>query len=159
MGDDYTIFITEGMIYEYAYGKKCCIRTKIPLRYLLIMLTNRFFDPGQTPAMRSLAEITIAGMVSVVVTAYIVPPYLFRKLVSKRGKRRKAPLTIKNMAYTIYGFTAFLIGVVFLTLAGVVLLVLGRRSEKNKLRFHKTLQAVCRLAIYHVREQPCSCLI
>ena len=152
MGDDYTIFITEGMIYEYAYGKKMLhtYKNTVALSSLIMLTGIGSLILAKHPAMRSLAEITIAGMVSVVVTAYIVPPYLFRKLVSKRGKRRKAPLTIKNMAYTIYGFTAFLIGVVFLTLAGVVLLVLGRRSEKNKLRFHKTLQAVCRLAIYHV---------
>ncbi len=152
LGDDYTIFITEGMMYEYAYGKKMLrtYKNTVALSSLIMLTGIGSLILAKHPAMRSLAEITIVGMVSVVVTAYIIPPYLFKKLVTKRGKYRTAPLTVKNMVYTTYAFTAFLIGVAYLTFSAIVWLGIGKRNEKNKKRFHKRFQWVCRYVIYRV---------
>lgn len=152
LGDDYTIFITEGMIYEHAYGKKMLrtYKNTVALSALIMLAGIGSLIIARHPAMRSLAQITIIGMVSVVITAYIIPPYLYRKLVTKRGQKREEPLTIVNMAYSVYAFSFFLFGVVYLSLTGILLLMFGRRNEKNKVRFHKVLQNICRFVIYHV---------
>jgi hypothetical protein len=49
------------------------------------------------PALFSLAEVTIIGMFSVVLMAYLFPPLIFRWLVYAHGKERFRPLTIKNV--------------------------------------------------------------
>jgi hypothetical protein len=49
------------------------------------------------PALYSLAEVTIIGMFSVVLMAYLFPPLIFRWLVYSHGKERLRPLTIKNL--------------------------------------------------------------
>lgn len=152
LGDDYTIFITEGMIYEHAFGKKMLSTYKntVALSALIMLAGIGSLIVARHPAMRSLAQITIIGMISVVISAYIIPPYLYRKLVTKRGHRREEPLTIMNMTYSAVAFSFFLLGVFYLTLAGTLLLIFGGRSEKNKVRFHKILQDMCRFVIYRV---------
>lgn len=156
LGDDYTIFITEGMMHEYAYGKKMLSTYKntVALSALIMLAGIGSLIVAVHPAMRSLAQVTIVGMISVVITSYIVPAYLFRKLVTKRGHYRQTPLTLWNMWWSFFAFTFFLMGVVFLSVSGAVLVLLGGRNEKNKLRFHGILQGMCRYVISHMPESP-----
>jgi len=152
LGDDYTIFITEGMIYEYTYRKKMLgtYKNTVALSALIMLAGIGSLILAKHPAMQSLAQITIIGMVSVVITAYVVPPFLYRLLVTKRGKYRDEPLTIKNLFYSTVSFAFFLLGVIYLSLAGRFLLVFGGRNERNKLRFHKILQRICHYVTYHI---------
>ncbi|MFA6652290.1 MAG: 1-acyl-sn-glycerol-3-phosphate acyltransferase [Bacteroidales bacterium] len=154
LGDDYTIFITEGMIYEYTYRKKMLgtYKNTVALSALIMLAGIGSLILAKHPAMRSLAQVTIIGMVSVVITAYVVPPFLYRLLVTKRGKYRDEPLTIRNFFHSAVSFTFFLMGVVYLSLAGRFLLVFGGRNERNKLRFHRILQGICRFVTFRVPE-------
>jgi predicted RND superfamily exporter protein len=88
LGDDYTIFITEGMMYEYARGKKMLgtYKNTVALSALIMLAGIGSLIVAQHPAMRPLAEITILGMVSVVITAYVLPPTSSGKLVTKRER-------------------------------------------------------------------------
>jgi len=152
LGDDYTIFITEGMIYEYTYRKKMLgtYKNTVALSALIMLAGIGSLIFAKHPAMHSLAQVTIIGMISVVMTAYVIPPFLYRMLVTKRGKYRDEPLTLTNFFYSAVSFTFFLLGVVYLSLAGRFLLIFGGRNERNKLRFHKILQSVCRFVIFRI---------
>ena len=94
-GDDYTIFITEGLIDEFAYRKKvlASFKNSIMVSALIMFIGMGSLIVARHPALHSLAEVTIVGMFSVVLMAWIVPPALFSFLVKKRGKYRKMPLT------------------------------------------------------------------
>ncbi|MBQ5453508.1 MAG: hypothetical protein IIT56_11035, partial [Bacteroidales bacterium] len=98
-GDDYTIFITEGCQWEYAYRRKMLSSYKesIIMSALIMFAGIGTLIFAKHPALFSLAQITVAGMFSVVLTAYIFPPLIFRFLTSKGGKLRKRPLTLKNI--------------------------------------------------------------
>ena len=152
LGDDYTIFITEGMIYEYTYRRKMLgtYKNTVALSALIMLAGIGSLILARHPAMRSLAQVTIIGMVSVVITAYVVPPFLYRLLVTKRGKYRDEPVTLRNFFYSAVSFTFFLLGVIYLSLAGRFLLFFGGRNERNKLRFHKILQGICRFVVFRV---------
>jgi predicted exporter len=98
-GDDYTIFMTEGCQSEYANRRKVLSSYK---RSILQSAIIMFIGIGtliisQHPAMRSLAEVTIIGMMCVVLMAYMIPPMLFKWLTYKNGKCRKHPITIKTI--------------------------------------------------------------
>ena len=97
-GDDYTIFMTEGCQYEYAYRRKMLSSYKhsIILSALIMFIGIGALIIAKHPALYSLAEVTIIGMFSVVLMAYLFPPLLFRCLVYSHGKERLQPLTIKN---------------------------------------------------------------
>lgn len=98
-GDDYTIFITEGCQSEYTYRRKVLSSYKSSiLQSALIMFVGiGTLIISQHPAMRSLAEVTIVGMLCVVLMAYMIPPLLFRWLTTKEGEYRKHPITIKTL--------------------------------------------------------------
>ena len=98
-GDDYTIFMTEGCQYEYAYRKKMLASYKhsIMISALIMLIGIGSLILARHPALRSLAEVTIVGMFSVVLMAWLFPPLIFRWLVYSKGKERQRPLTLRNV--------------------------------------------------------------
>lgn len=98
-GDDYTIFMTEGCQYEYTHRRPILASYK---RSILQSAAIMFVGIGtlivaRHPALRSLAVVTIIGMFSVVLMAYLVPPLLFKWLTTRRGKVRRYPLTFRSL--------------------------------------------------------------
>lgn len=81
-GDDYTIFVTEGCLYEYRHGKKMLASHKrsIALSALIMFIGIGSLIFTKHPALHSLAEVTIVGMFSVVLMAYVIPPLLFGRM-------------------------------------------------------------------------------
>ena len=79
-GDDYTIFMTEGCISEYEHGKPVLAPYKrsIVLSALIMFIGIGTLIFAKHPALHSLAEVTIIGMFSVVLMAYLIPPLLFK---------------------------------------------------------------------------------
>lgn len=82
-GDDYTIFITEGLIKDYRNGGKILIsyQKSIILSALIMFVGIGSLIIAKHPAMHSLAEVTIIGMSVVVLMAWIVPPIAFNLFV------------------------------------------------------------------------------
>jgi predicted exporter len=79
-GDDYTIFMTEGCISEYVRGKPvfASYKRSIILSALIMFIGIGSLIFARHPALHSLAEVTIIGMFSVVLMAYLIPPLLFK---------------------------------------------------------------------------------
>lgn len=79
-GDDYTIFVVEGLLYERRYGKKIVNRYKqsILLSAIVMLLSIGVLVFAKHPAMRSLGAVTLIGMGSVVLMAFAVPPVLLK---------------------------------------------------------------------------------
>lgn len=78
-GDDYTIFVVEGLRNEQLYGKRLLNQFKqsIILSSLVMLLAIGVLVFTKHPAMHSLGMVTLIGMVVVVIMAFIVPPLLF----------------------------------------------------------------------------------
>ena len=94
-GDDYTIFMTEGCQYEYAYRQPMLASYKqsIIISALIMFIGIGALIFAKHPALRSLAQVTIVGMFSVVLMAWLLPPIIFRWLVSDRNGYRRRPLS------------------------------------------------------------------
>ena len=140
-GDDYTIFVTEGLIHEYTYRKKmlASFKKSIILSAVILFIAIGMLIFAKHPAMRSLAELTIVGMFSVVLCAYLFPPLIYKWLVYAKEENRIMPITLWNLLKTIFSFTAFLICSIFATLAGFFILTIGGKLERNKLLYHRLL--------------------
>ena len=95
-GDDYTIFITDGLINEYAYHKKLLpsYKNSIVISALIMFIGMGSLIVARHPALHSLAEVTIVGMLTVVLMAWIVPPLIFGWLVRNSKGARPEPLTL-----------------------------------------------------------------
>ena len=141
LGDDYSIFIMEGSVKEHSMNKK--ILDSYKLAVILSALTM-FIGIGtlvisKHPAMKSLGTVTIIGMVSVVIIAYTILPFLYRWLNFKNGEKRTMPVTIRNVANSVYSFGAFLTGSIVHSILGFFLFKLTRPNDRKKLFFHRCL--------------------
>lgn len=154
-GDDYTIFITEGLLYENATGQP---RLREYRRSVIISAILMFVGIGtlviaKHPAMRSLGEVAVIGMGCVVLMACTVPPAIFRWFTMRHGQPRRIPITLKRIAITwvpLLVFAIFALAIVTpLTLVYIALP--GNRKRKRDI-YHGF---VCSVAHLGARLMPC----
>lgn len=139
-GDDYTIFITEGLLYEYKTGQKrlASYKRSVALSGLLMFVGMGCLIFARHPALRSLGEVTVIGMFTVVFMAYYLPPVVFGWLTTRQGRRRDQPLTLRRMAFTLAAMARFL-AVTVLWLLPCAWIHAHRRhmTPRRRLRFHE----------------------
>ena len=82
-GDDYTIFVVEGLLYEHRTGKPILpqYRQSIFLSALIMLVGIGILVLAIHPAMHMLGAVTLIGMCTVVLMALTIPNLLFRLLV------------------------------------------------------------------------------
>ena len=152
-GDDYTIFITEGLVYEYAYGKKRLATYKNSVFHSAVIM---FIGIGalvlaKHPAMRSLGEVTVIGMFIVVVMAYYLPPVIFRWLTEKKGVKRDIPLTLKRLVYSIYALVGYVLLMFLFAYPYTFFHFLFKGgSEESRLKYHQFIQRMSRFLLKRV---------
>ncbi len=78
-GDDYTIFVVEGLINQERMGERLLKQYKqsIILSALVMLMAIGVLVFAKHPAMFSLGAVTLIGMTTVVAMAFIIPPILF----------------------------------------------------------------------------------
>ena len=149
-GDDYTIFITEGLLYEYTYGKRMLknYRNSVILSGVLMFIGIGTLIFAKHPAMRSLAEVAIIGMATVVFMACYLPPFIFGWLTKKKGRLRQVPLTLKRMVYTFLTLLVFFIfAFILVTPLTLLYILLVPPSEKKRYRYHQMIAFFMRAAL------------
>ena len=79
-GDDYTIFVVEGLLYEHRTGKAILPQYKqsIFLSALIMLIGIGILVLAVHPAMHSLGVVTLIGMSIVLLMAMTIPPLLFK---------------------------------------------------------------------------------
>ena len=147
-GDDYTIFITEGLLYENATGRR---RLKEYRRSVIISAALMFVGIGtlivaRHPAMRSLAEVAMIGMGCVVLMACVVPPMVFHWLTMRHSVKRDVPITLGRIVITVAPLLVFAL-FALLVATPVTLLSYITPGPRNRKRdaFHRFICGVARL--------------
>lgn len=152
-GDDYTIFMTEGACYEYAYRRKmlASYKNSIIISALIMFIGIGTLIVAKHPALHSLAQVTIAGMFSVVLMAYLFPPLIFNFLV--RGKRgyRVRPVVLMPLLAMAWSALVFLLQLLTVYAYGFCLFVLTRKTERKTLLFRRYIR---RLYMFDLRHIP-----
>lgn len=153
-GDDYTIFITEGLMYEYTTGKQRLAHYKnsVALSAIIMFIGIGTLIFSKHPAMRSLAEVAIIGMITVVIMSYYLPPLVFRWLTEKGGKRREYPITLRRLAASLFSISFFLCGMFGLLIPYTILIHRPLQKIWNGERFYHRL--LCRIAHFVIRNVP-----
>ncbi len=152
-GDDYTIFMTEGLSYELAYRKRllASYKNSIIVSALIMFIGIGTLVFAKHPALRSLGEVTIVGMLSVVLMAYLFPPLVFNWLVRKNGKLRKRPITLKKILCTGFCACVFLTQLFTGYILGFFMLILTKPTDKKRLLLHRYCCSVFR---WDVKRMP-----
>lgn len=137
-GDDYTIFMTEGCQYEYAYRKKLLssYKNSIIVSALIMFIGIGTLIIAKHPALHSLAEVTIVGMFSVVLMACIFPPLIFKWMVSEKKGYRTRPFSFIPFLVTCYCAIVFFSQLATVYILGFIFFVIMRPTKKSKAFFH-----------------------
>jgi uncharacterized protein len=149
LGDDYSIFMMDGLIHEFSFKRKLLTsyKTAVILSSLTMLIGIGTLIIAKHPAMKSLAQVTIIGMLTVVLISYTIPPFLYKQLTRKKGVKDYAVVTLPKLFRTFYSFVFFLFGSLVLNIIGAILLIIMNKTEKNKLRFHKALQWIAKFVV------------
>lgn len=155
-GDDYTIFITDGLINEYAYRKRLLASYKhsIVISALIMFIGMGALIVARHPALHSLAEVTIVGMTTVVLMAWLVPPKVFTWIVSTNGKPRRVPVTLEQVIRITYCAVVYLTQVAYGTICGVLANVGTWRRAQRQLWLHRIIQRSMYADITHIWGVP-----
>ena len=151
-GDDYTIFITDGLINEFAYHKKLLksYKNSIIISALILFIGMGALIVAKHPALHSLAEVTIVGMFTVVLMAWIVPPLIFEWLIKTNHKLRRSPVTIKQVIRTSYCAVVYLTELAYGCLIGLFIKLFGGNNGKCRDFFHRVICKSMRANINHI---------
>ena len=148
-GDDYTIFMTEGLSYEFAYRKKllASYKNSIVVSALIMFIGIGTLLFAKHPALRSLGEVTVVGMLSVVLMAYLFPPLIFKWLIQSKGELRYRPITLKKILCTSFCAAVFFIQLISAYVLGFFLFVLTNPTPRKRELFHRYNCSVFRFDI------------
>ncbi|MEO8583985.1 MAG: 1-acyl-sn-glycerol-3-phosphate acyltransferase [Flavitalea sp.] len=151
LGDDYSLFIMDGLLQEYKTGKKnlSSFKSSIFLSAITAISGLGVLIFAQHPALRSIALISTIGIVCLVLMSQILIPFLFNILIATRIKNNKFPWTLSGFLKSAFAFSYFVIGSLILTVIGFLFAKLNPfNKEKGKLVYHTILSAFSRSMIY-----------
>ncbi len=149
LGDDYSLFIMDGLLQEYKTGKKnlSSFKSSIILSAVTTIAGLGVLIFAKHPALKSIALISIIGIVCVVVMAQIMIPFLFSVLIKNRVSRNRFPWTLWGFVKSSFAFSYFIgWSVTFTILAWIFSLF--NIKEKGKLIYHSIIARVCRRLVY-----------
>ncbi|MBC7693936.1 MAG: 1-acyl-sn-glycerol-3-phosphate acyltransferase [Burkholderiales bacterium] len=150
LGDDYSIFIMDGLLTQYRVGKKNLdsFKSSILLSALITIIGIGVMVFAKHPALHSIAVITIIGMVCVVFISFIAQPLLFNWMVLNRRNRGLLPYSAKYIIITLIGFFGFVIGSLLITICGMILFtIFPAKATTRKLIFHKIIMYTFRFIL------------
>src|SRR6185437_5933367 len=153
LGDDYSIFMMDGLLMEYKDGTKnlSSYRVAIILSAITTLLGMGVLIFAQHPALKSIAVISVVGILCVLFISYTLIPIIFRALISNRVKRGLGPITLISFLWTLAGYSVFLIGSFTLIVWGFLLFkILRLKGARDKLFYHYSIMYVIRYLMYSI---------
>lgn len=118
LGDDYSIFITDGLQKKYTEGKDNLPSYKVSIflsAFTTIVAMGALIF-AKHPALKSIALISIIGIACVLLISYTIIPLLFRWFITDRTDKGKPPFTLAILCRTaIY----FLLACILLFIVGI----------------------------------------
>ena len=151
LGDDYSLFIMDGLLQEYKTGKKnlASYKSSILLSAITTIAGLGVLIFAKHPALRSIALIAIIGILCVVVIGQLLIPFLFNFLIRNRIKHNRFPWTFSGLLKSSFAFCFFAAGSVVVALTALIFVKLYPfNKEKGKFIYHTLLSKFARLLLY-----------
>ncbi|HEV7381620.1 MAG TPA: MMPL family transporter, partial [Dyadobacter sp.] len=116
LGDDFSIFVTDGLLNKYKTGKETLrsYQSAILLSAITTIVGTGALFFAEHPAIHSIAFISVLGIVCILIISFTLQPILFDLSVQDRIERKRPPVTFLPFLISISSFTYFLSGCLFL---------------------------------------------
>lgn len=144
LGDDYSLFIMDGLLQEYKTGKKnlASYKSSILLSAITTVAGLGVLIFAKHPALRSIAVISIVGIVCVVIMSQILIPFFFNVLIKNRVRKNLFPWTLISFIKSSFAFSLFILWSIIFTLLGRIFAAFNVK-EKGKYYYHLILSKAC----------------
>lgn len=124
LGDDFSIFITDGLIQKYKTNRDSIssYKSAIVLSGVTTIIGTGALYFAKHPAIHSIGLISVIGISTIMLITLYIQPAIFNWFVTRRTAKKRGPITFFTFVYSCMLFTYFFIGSIILTL--FVLLIL-----------------------------------
>lgn len=142
IGVDYSIFMTTALQKEHTFGKieLPTYRTSIMLSVATTILGIGVLIFAQHPALKSIALISIIGILSALLITFVLQPLVFHFFVTFNVKKGNPPFEIKRFIHSVLSFAYYGLGGFFLSIVGSFLVKIIPLPRKKKVQaFHYIL--------------------
>lgn len=149
MGDDFSIFIMEGLLYKYKTGKKLLDPHKTAIFFsaftMIVGIGALVF--ARHPALHSIAIITILGMFAVVLVAYTAEPVIFNAFVTKPTSQGRPPFTLWAILRNIVFYIPPVLGSAFILLLSFMAMLVPSKKSSRQAAIGWMLHRACRILV------------
>ena len=150
IGDDFAIFISDGYLKKYKTNNDT-IRVNLKSIFLSALTTIIALGSlmlAKHPAINSIALISIIGMISILIISFFLQPFLFKWLIINRTDKKLAPITLSNFFSSLFSYTLFVGGSLFLSLLSLLIACIPYNKKIFKPFFHFLIQKACWLIVF-----------
>ncbi len=151
LGVDYSIFMTNGLLKEHTDGTSTLptYKTAILLSMITTILGIGVLIFAQHPALRSIAVVSLVGILTAVLVSFVVQPILFRYAITYRSQKGKAPLQLRQTLWSVGSIAYFVIGGFLVSIISSVLIPwLPIKTKKKMHFFHKVVSKMMASVLY-----------
>jgi len=140
LGDDFSIFTTDGLIQRFRTGKSAIgsSRSAIILSGVTTIIGTGALIFAKHPAIHSIALVSIIGIGTILFISLYIQPIIFDWMVTRRVQRNRVPITFFTLIYSFALFAYFVIGSILLTIFLVFILIpfpVKKKSKQKLLNF------------------------
>lgn len=151
LGDDYCIFTMDGLQQQYARGLKNIqsIKTSILLSVITTIVGLGTLIFASHPALRSIAAVSIIGILSVWFISQTLQPILFNLLITRPTSNGHPPYTFFGILKSMFAFGYFTLGAFLLAPIGLTFTrLLPFNKSKLKYAYHWLLSKFTLSLVY-----------
>lgn len=150
LGVDYSIFIMSGLLNRYKNGSGTLAPYKLSvlLSAMTTVLCLGVLVFARHPALQSIAVVSIAGIISVIIITNTVLPLMFRFVTSNKGVRREEPVTFLNFSTSIITLFVFVLGAVLGSVSLLIIRLLPARKAFKQYLAHVVICWLSRIIVY-----------
>ncbi len=150
LGIDYSIFIMRGLLMEYKYGTRdqSSYRVSVILSGITTLLGIGVLIFAEHPALRSIALMSIIGIISVIFITLTLLPAIFKWLVNYKKGKRTRPVTFVDFLFSMWALFVFIAGSVLLSALSVLLRLIPVPKKAKSTFIHKLFRYLTWFMIY-----------
>ncbi len=158
LGDDFSIFMTDGLLHRYKFGKDNLgsYRSAISLSGITTIIGTGVLFFAEHPALRSIAMVSVPGILFIVFISLVFQPVLFDIFVQKRVDKGKTPVTMLTFVMSLIDFAWFLTGCLVIFVLFLVILLLPLPARRKKKWINRLMSVFAASVIYsgpHIRKR------
>tara|TARA_B110000037_G_scaffold222923_1_gene300518 strand:- start:769 stop:4512 length:3744 start_codon:yes stop_codon:yes gene_type:complete len=135
LGDDFSIFISDGILNKYKYGKDLLktYKTGIILSGITTIVGTGVLMFARHPAVNSIGLISVLGMLCILLISFVLQPILYNWLIFDRIEKGRSPWTLFSWLKSAFAYLYFFFGCMLAAvIASFILLIPIGMKKKRK---------------------------